>query len=511
VPYDSPPVRLLFELRDRKGDFFPWPFTDVVRLVEIVRNGAAEVLPDQRACIDRVFGRCRDATEADKASRIRILPLPSIGHVHAERSIRRLLVEVPPDCPLHPRDVAWAFTAWTPHDPDTGEFSGWQLVEIGADAGDRYKRMPRHYGIGDDLFRRWRTVTPAALPECAARRRIDPARRREEAKGGAERAAEEQRAAAAVRDALRHAGVATPVESIRVQREPFEAKGARAEDFASGTRFSSFRLWHVEIAFAAPRPGPVVIGDGRYLGLGLMAPVNAPVALHAFAIPAFTAENSAALLAQALRRAVMVRVRDVLKKRPDEGLPLFFCGHEPDGAPARAKHEHLFFAVEPGPSARLLILAPHIVGHRPATAGEVGNLRTLDAALSGFVRLTAGSAGVLELAPLPEPQPGDPLLGPARTWESRVPFRPTRHASRGKDLAAAVVQDVLVECGRRGLPRPDADVLDLTAGPKGGNLAARIRLRFAVAVNGPLLLGRDSHTGGGLFAVADEGMHPTST
>src|SRR5690606_35707895 len=141
------------------------------------------------------------------------------------------------------------------------------------EADDR--RMPRHYGIeSQEPARLWRRVTPAALPERAARRRIDPGRLSDEAKGAPERAEEERQARKAVRAALRHAGIVTATSSIHVQREPLAGKGARAEAFAPGTRFSKHRLWHVEIAFVEPRAGPVVIGDGRYLGLGLMAPMR---------------------------------------------------------------------------------------------------------------------------------------------------------------------------------------------------------------------------------------------
>ena len=508
IAYDSPPVRLLFELRpaDANANFFAWPLTEVVRLVEIARDGAAkalgDALPDKAACIERVFIG-RGATEADKASRIRILPLPSIGHVHAERSIRRLLVEVPPDCPLSARDIAWAFTAWVPHDRETGELSGWQLVEIEAHPGERYAKMPGHYGIGERAgYCHWRTVTPAALPERAARRRIDPARIREEAKKGSERLAEESRAAAAVCQALRHAGIAKSADALRVQREPFEAKGAHAETFAPGTRFSRHALWHVEIAFAAPLAGPLVIGDGRYLGLGLMAPVQAAPAIHTFASNTAVGTDAAPQLARALRRAVMARVRGALGKEPDEGLPLFFSGHEADGSRANHEHHaHLFFAVEPGPSGRLLILAPHIVLRRPLDGKEAAHLRTLEMALAGFTSLKAGSAGLLALAPLPELQPGHPLLGPARTWESRTPYCPTRHASRGKDAAAALISDVITECCRRGLPQPGVEIVGCAAGPRGGHVSAHLRLDFAVAVEGPVLLGRDSHMGGGLFVA----------
>jgi hypothetical protein len=48
-------------------------------------------------------------------------------------------------------------------------------------------------------------------------------------------------------------------------------------------------------------------------------------------------------------------------------------------------------------------------------------------------------------------------------------------------------------------------VIEASAGPRGGNPVARLRLRFATAVPGPLMLGRDSHRGGGLFAAVPDG------
>jgi CRISPR-associated protein Csb2 len=62
------------------------------------------------------------------------------------------------------------------------------------------------------------------------------------------------------------------VLDVVVQREPFQSHGARAEVFAPATRFAKERLWHVAIKFAEPVQGPLVLGDGRFLGLGVLAP-----------------------------------------------------------------------------------------------------------------------------------------------------------------------------------------------------------------------------------------------
>lgn len=508
VAYDSPPTRLLFELRamEAAGGFATWPLTATVALVERLRDAAAHrlrvAMADKAAMIERVFIG-RHATDADKDQRLLLIPLPSIGHPHAEPSIRRLLVEIPPDCPLAAGDIEWAFSGLD-HDPETGEVWGWALV-----AGDDTD-MLGHYGIPHPedearTLRCWRTVTPAALPEPAARRRIDPQRSAVDAKGAGERAGEQARAATAVLQALRHARVTTEVESVRVQREPFAGKGARAEASAPGTRFAKERLWHAEIRFAVPRHGPLVIGDGRHLGLGLMAPVKeAWRDVIVFTLPRATpvAVTDRADFLRAVRRALMALARD-----SKGGVPRLFSGHETDGGPARpGSHDHVFLAADDGDGDgrldRLIVAAPRACDRsqdqRPRYDGAL-----FDRIVSSLGEVRAGRLGLIVLGRASTSAMSAPLFAPARTWESRTVYRPTRHASRGKDPAAAVTDDVVTECGRRGLPRPEADLLELGIGPNGGGLAARLRLRFAVAVAGPLLLGRDSHMGGGLFAAAD--------
>lgn len=288
VVYNSSATHLLFELRrttESGSPFALWPLTKAAVLVQRIRgevddagvliSGAAkklwDALPARQGEVLRVFVG-RNAKEADKKQRIRIIPLPSIGHPHADRGIRRIIVEVPPDCPIRQDDIAWAFSGLevvaSEVDQGTGEIlsSPVELVQ----ASDH--SMLSYFGIGEDKASRvWRSVTPLALSEKVARRRIPPERRREEAKNGKERLEEEQRACHEVRQALRHADIREQVVAISVQREPFEAKGERVEPFSVGTRFSKHQLWHVRVEFASPVAGPLVLGDGRYAGLGVMA------------------------------------------------------------------------------------------------------------------------------------------------------------------------------------------------------------------------------------------------
>ena len=395
------------------------------------------------------------------------------------------MVEVPPGCPLRVDDLAWAFSR-AGIDPATGEIADWSLFP----AED--ERMAERYRRPAAL---WRTITAAALP-AARRRRIDPAAPPD--KPGRERAAEEARAAGSIVAALRHAGVAADPVSIRVQREPFQRRGAGAEAFAASTRFQKHALWHVELRFAQPLAGPLLIGDGRFCGLGLMAPVRETPGLHAFRIVGGAGNAGAHEATAALRRAVMARVREAAGSPT---LAPIFTGHAEDGGPLRKGLRAHLACVADVARGRLLVVAPHLLDHRAPSVEERRHLRDLAGAMAGFetLRLAGGAALRLHADP---PEEDDPLIAPARLWESATPYRPTRHPKR-ETPTERLAADAVEECRRRGLAEPAVDVLSVEDGPRGG-IAARLRLRFRVAVRGPILLGRDAQRGGGLFAAVEE-------
>jgi len=474
VAYDCPPTRLLFALRDETG-FRPWPLAKVVALVEAARDAATARLIEARhpepATIERILIG-RGAAPADIRLRPRLIPLPSIGATHSDHAIRRLLVEIPPDCPIRADDLDWAFSGLP--------VGSARLVR--AEAADR---MLGHYRP-EAGARLWCSVTPVALPPVRAARR-----------SGGERPMRGVSMAAALSQALRHAGIRAQPIAIRLQREPFSARGARAEAFARPPRFPTARLTHAEIRFAEPLDGPLVLGDGRWLGLGLFRPIREEPGILAFAVlSGLAADAGPEELARALRRATMARVQDRLGDQP---LPPFFSGHGANGAPLRnGTHCHLAFAVDLA-SARLLVIAPHRLEGRPPSREERQQLALLDEAMTDFTGLRAGKGGLLRLAPT-QIDEGDPLLGPARAWVSLTQYSPTRHAKR-LSPAEALAADCRRECRRRGWPEPEVQVLDAMEGPRGG-VRGTLRLTFPAAQTGPILLGRFAHLGGGLFAAA---------
>jgi CRISPR-associated protein Csb2 len=285
---------------------------------------------------------------------------------------------------------------------------------------------------------------------------------------------------------------------VHVQREPFEAHGARAERFAEGTRFVKESLWHVELELDREIEGPLVLGDGRFLGLGVMAP-KIERGVFALQIEAgIPSDVDTTSLARALRRAVMARAQAVLGVRGEGELPAYFHGHAPSGEPLRAdRSTHLAFSVDVEGS-RLLIVPPHVLDRWDRPFREaVQHLETLERALDGFITLRAGTAGVLSLRSAPL-SPSDPLLCSSRVFRSASDYVVSRHAKRSS-AEEAVVIDIRRECERRKLPMPDAVRVKSVRGVSGVGVVARVELTFAVAVRGPILLGKTRYLGGGLF------------
>ena len=490
--YDSPKRVLCFDIRAPDGGFVPQPLAATVPLLARLRDAAAQrlqrALPESGELYERLIVG-RGAGRSDLAQRIRLIAVPSIGTEHTDPSIRRIAVEVPADCPIQFDDLRWAFAGLLVTGVASIESDG-RLVSGEDD------RMVRRFARSATVFR---SITPLAIP-AATRRRVE----RPNAKRPDERSSEERSASASVAQALRHAGIHAQPTVVRVQREPFQRRGIRAERFAEGSRFSKHALWHVELRFNDPVTGPLLIGDGRFAGLGLMVPEVDASRVEVFEIdlagqPAIAASERPALL-RYLRRALMSLARDDMGR-----VDPLFSGHETDGGPARQGHHgHVFLAADGDADdqssiSRVLIAAPWTVD-RGAASVAADRRRAFDTVVRRVKDLRAGPLGYLGgLVPRPV-EDGDRTLRAARNWISVAPYTATKHLKKSEEAAEFVRADVMTECSRRGLPAPvGVEVSEARAGPRGGRPVANVKLRFATAVQGPILLGRDSHLGGGLF------------
>jgi len=492
--YNAPHRHLHFELRREKGAFAPQPLTNIGSLISNLRTFAAQkltlALPERKAQYERlIIGQ--GAQPADLPQRIRLVPIPSIGTKYTDPSIRRIMVEIPLDCPIPQDDLKWAFAGQL-CDPNTGEVKPESLVSTDD------SKMARRF---EKKRIRFRSITPLALSS-TQRSRVEVSGK----KTAEVRSREERRATGSLVQSLRHAGIRAKPASIRVQREPFHAKGARAEAFAEGTRFPRHCLWHAEVEFDQPVSGPLVIGDGRFMGLGLMEPIQDTCDLFAFHLNGeheISWQDGLEIISH-LRRALMACARD----QPGYALRLF-SGHESDGRPDRSGHHtHVFLAADGGSDSynggirRLLVVAPWRADHNVEKNTEKRDRGLFDDVVRNLTDLRAGRLGRFNLKPTSLTEAGDPLIGPAKEWKTVTPYVATRNLKKRDDLPTLVRSDVEAECSRRGLPAPlDIEVVEAEAGPQGGRPTRQIRLRFAIAISGPLLLGRTSHAGGGLFHV----------
>ncbi|PPD25039.1 MAG: type I-U CRISPR-associated protein Cas5/Cas6, partial [Methylomonas sp.] len=370
--YNCSSSLLLFDIRDHNDNFAAQPFTQASLLTQrLIERAKQRLLPHFSAQAERYLAG-KGANDADKALRIRVIPLPSFGHPHTQPDIRRVLVEVPTDCPLKLVDVEWAFSGPLEFDLETGEIDANTPILI--KATDR--KMLTYYGIGEQKAAHvWRTMTPVALP-------LDPKKQlpidcdlehNKSGVSGAQRRYKQSQLFHAASQALRHSGITAQVQIRRIQREPFDRNGTLAERFAF-QRFDRTRLYHLELEFAEPFSGPLVIGNGRFQGLGLMRPADeAPQSLLQFQIcpdnqPA--AQDRPAFV-QAVRRAVMSLARQTLGQ-----ANRLFSGHEADGSTARSgRHEHIFIATDDrnndGLLNRLLVIAPwHVDRNLKPTSKE---------------------------------------------------------------------------------------------------------------------------------------------
>ena len=520
VAYNESPAHLLFDLTasDGGGGFAAFPVSKSPALVALVRDLALQRLKvdlgagEENRAEGLLKGR-KDASAVEMKQRIRLIPLPSIGHRHADGAIRRILVEVPPTCPIDPMVISDVFQAIDLNvDPVTGEaLAGSRGTLTPADS----RTMLRHYGIAspadmEEMGGCWRTVTPAALPTHRVRGRAS----------GWQRSQNEGEAITSVRVALRHIGYgADAIRSIVVQREPWTANGLDAGAFADGGRFSADGLWHVEIIFTKPVHGPMLIGNGRFMGLGLMAPqppdeVPDGVDAALFDLVESDAGKRPAMarrehVLEAVRRALMSLARDA---GPEASL--LFSGHDGTPDPARGgTHRHVFLSATGSPQAirRIQITAPWAADRSFVPTDD---LKRAFLAVVGRLRMVkAGEDGVLTLRPAGTDEHRR-VTDAATIWKSVSPYKPTRHLrspnastknddeQRLKELNHVLKDDISLECARRGLPAPtkvscegwpSRDVVN------GGLEIKNLTIEFRCPVAGPIILGRTGHHGGGLF------------
>ena len=204
---------------------------------------------------------------------VAFVPIPYVGYEHADGRLLGIAVSVPKNLSEISRQALFhAIGSW-----EKKASSEFITLFLGSKGVVRMSRLrgpatiiSLRPGVWHSSSRRWVSATPVALPKHPGQL----GRGTQAARAKAWNAAED-----AVRAACAHVGLPEPM-SVEASFNPF-ISGARP-----ATRFPVFsqngrdgnevrrQFVHVSVTFDRPVSGPLMLGTGRFLGLGLMRPVK---------------------------------------------------------------------------------------------------------------------------------------------------------------------------------------------------------------------------------------------
>lgn len=186
--------------------------------------------------------------DSPSSVRFSYLPLPSVGHPHADGMIRRVLIAEPYGG--NGEHVKWAKRrlANTELIESSTEKTFALLSEL--DAEDR--RMVRNYV---QASKAWLTVTPVILPG------FDDGKY--------------EKALGLLQKAIQQAGLDVEmVEDANLRKAPFLSGSLHPLAYFRPDYLRNLPGWHVYLQFREPVDGPLAIGLGRHIGLGLFLPAD---------------------------------------------------------------------------------------------------------------------------------------------------------------------------------------------------------------------------------------------
>jgi CRISPR-associated protein Csb2 len=221
-----------------------------------------------------ISGHRRDRTPSERPH-LAVVPLPFVGHPQADGAILGIALVVPRDLPDGDRRALFRAVA------------DWEAVQRRGD--EEVPALPVHLGAAGVLVlgradetieqrtlqprswcrpaRRWLTVTPIALDRNPGDLRSRDRARLDQAVAEAE---------SAIRSSCQRIGLPAPdrVTVLPHPALPGASKVQQFPPFPDGQGRVQRVLTHAAIEFAAPVVGPVLLGAGRYVGLGLLRPAD---------------------------------------------------------------------------------------------------------------------------------------------------------------------------------------------------------------------------------------------
>jgi CRISPR-associated protein Csb2 len=268
-----------FRLLDASGEPTRYPHAALAHIAAAVRHAAIGMMEGNgdAAWLNR-FVRGKNEPQRDDHQQISYVPLPSIGHEHADAMIRNVMLVAPIGCEVQLKFVAdrldgaplrFKGDGDEPNDVETLPRATLPaLIERFNPPEGKFIRT--HY-LGRSKV--WQSVTPVVLDEHA--KRVD---RPNKETGKTEKGWNHDEL---ICKALRRAGIETPCE-FTWQTIPFYKNCLTAHRNKPGRlqwgyllpkRLDGKTAVHLRLTFDHEIPGPLTLGAGRHCGFGLMAAV----------------------------------------------------------------------------------------------------------------------------------------------------------------------------------------------------------------------------------------------
>jgi len=201
-----------------------------------------------------------------------IVPLPFIGGSHADGSMLGVALVLPRDCEASERmHVLEALARWEAADLELGLAGQRMFFAREIDRSTLLNLRPETWCTPSQ---RWVSVTPVALDKHPGELHISRGTRDPEA-AARRQATAFARAEDTIRQACLRVGLPSPSRVVATLA-PLVTGSAAARHFSPfPRRVGRLRrvLLHAELEFAAPIAGPVILGAGRFVGLGLFRPL----------------------------------------------------------------------------------------------------------------------------------------------------------------------------------------------------------------------------------------------
>jgi CRISPR-associated protein Csb2 len=178
-------------------------------------------------------------------ARFSYLPLPTIGHEHADGAIRRLLI-------AEPFGGDGAHASWAQQRLRNETLRDEHGEERGVLLDLWRPRSRTIVGRYVSESQEWLSVTPVVLPG------LDDAK--------------QSKAESLLLKAAAHAEVPIEaIESVTLRKAPFWPGSQHPRHYFIPDYLRRFARWHAALRFREPVPGPIALGAGRHVGLGVFA------------------------------------------------------------------------------------------------------------------------------------------------------------------------------------------------------------------------------------------------